>query len=129
MESVSDPNGNEILWDGKTVWVNSGQDCSSIWRFSQFGIDVHVTATVQIETGQQCLDCSKDNSLEGWERFCESVRKHYQIRVPKEARPKYLDAQLPDRHCVSCGKSWNGKHGVFPCPFCLSRNVTKARSI
>jgi len=90
MIHICEQTGNEIVWDGRTVWVNSGKDGSSIGRFSQFGVDVHVTATEQVETGKQCLGCSKDGSAKGWETFCALMAKHYNVTVPAESVPKHV---------------------------------------
>ena len=132
MESVRDPKtDDEIGWDGKTVWVNSGQDGSNIGRFSRFGVDVHATVTKQLETGKQCLNCSADGSIDGWDAFCELMRKHHRVTIPKEARPKHLDGFDDDRSCISCGFSWSTKRlgqGSL-CERCLSRNVTNMRTI
>lgn len=75
----------EILWDGNTVWVNG--DGGLLGRFSRRGIDVHRTATEQMSTGIQCLDCS---SIPDWRAFCSSMRKHHQVDVPGEARPSWV---------------------------------------
>lgn len=87
-------NGNEVAWDGRTVWVNSGEDGMSLGRFSRFGIDVHKTTKEQLRTGTQCLACSHGNGdsmkLSDWSRFRELMAKHHQTHIPEEATPRYL---------------------------------------
>lgn len=86
--------GHEVAWDGRTVWVNSGVDGSSIARFSHVGIDVHKPAAEQCLSGDPCLACSHRNGepMTGpdWEKFRALVYQHYAVRVPQGAIPDYL---------------------------------------
>lgn len=90
--------GHELSWDGKTVWVNSGVDGSNIGRFGRGGVDVHHSATVQIETGKQCLSCSSRSDHAGWESFKEAMQTHYQVTIPEEAMPNFLKEKSRSTH-------------------------------
>ncbi|AQH05819.1 hypothetical protein A9R05_43180 (plasmid) [Burkholderia sp. KK1] len=68
---------------GDTVWVN-GPDGSSIGRFSKrFGIDVHTTATAQMDGESQCLFCTHGAAgAAEWGAFRRAVLKHHGIDIP-----------------------------------------------
>jgi len=87
-------NGHEVLWDGRTVWVNSGVDGMSLARFSAVGIDVHKTAEEQSMSSSPCLACSHragaPMSLEDWQRFQDLMREHHEVAVPDDVMPDYL---------------------------------------
>jgi len=89
-----DVDGHEVAWDGRTVWVNSGEDGSSIGRFSRAGIDVHKPAAEQCLSGDPCLACSHRGgnpmTAEDWQTFRALVQEHYSIAVPEDAMPDYL---------------------------------------
>ncbi len=89
----SKSNGHQITWDGRTVWVNSGKDGSSIGRFSHVGADIHHPVKEQIRTGKQCLACFDDGSTAGWEKFRALMREHYGVQVPDRAIPDDLDVR------------------------------------
>jgi hypothetical protein len=82
---------HQILSDGKTVWVNSGEDGSCLGRFGIHGIDVHNDIKKQAKTGKQCLECThtKPTSAE-WERFRETMEQVYHVRVDSHRRPDWL---------------------------------------
>lgn len=82
--------GHEIAWDGRTVWVNHGKSGMSIGRFSKVGAEVHKDIDKQVESGDPCLECFKDPTLAGWQRWCASVSKNYQAVVPHDALPNFL---------------------------------------
>lgn len=86
--------GHEVAWDGRTVWVNSGHDGSSIGRFSRVRIDVHRPAAEQCFSGDPCLACSHRDgepmTPDDWQTFRALVHEHYAIRVPEDAMPDYL---------------------------------------
>jgi hypothetical protein len=86
--------GHEVAWDGRTVWVNSGTDGTSIGRFSHAGIDVHKPASEQSLSGNPCLACShrggESMTAEDWQTFRALVLEHYSIDVPEDAMPDYL---------------------------------------
>ena len=76
-------------WDGKTVWVNDAGGC--VGRFSKFGIDVHLTAEEQMESGKQCLHCTHTKPSEpDWLKFKDMMLSVYGTVVPEEARPTFL---------------------------------------
>jgi hypothetical protein len=83
-------NGHEVLWDGRTVWVNSGVDGSSIGRFSSGGVDVHFPASVQTETGKQCLACTSSCDRAAWDFFKTKMLEHYGVTIPDAAMPHAL---------------------------------------
>ena len=82
--------GHQVLWDGRTVWINSSDDGSSIGRFGRGGVDVHRNATEQMNGASQCLDCSLDPSLAGWERFKMGMMWYHRIEIPETCRPTFL---------------------------------------
>ncbi len=71
--------------DGNTVWVHA-LDGSTVGRFSAvFGMDVHTTATEQMEGKSQCLYCTHTKpTQEDWLKFCELMQTHYRIEVSTE---------------------------------------------
>lgn len=82
--------GFQIDFDGATVWVNA-PDGSCVGRFSKFGIDVHRTVAEQIETGEQCIECTHGcPTASEWDRFTELMELHYKVQVPAAAKPKFL---------------------------------------
>lgn len=87
--------GHEVAWDGRTVWVNSGQTGMSLARFGRAGIDVHMDAEDQMRTGRQCLACSHPAKgfaqLEDWHKFRELVKTHHGVTVPENMIPAYLE--------------------------------------
>lgn len=83
-------NGHQVMWDGKTVWVNSGIDGSCIGRFGKVGMDVNLPETEQMETGARSLESFRDQTMEGWGKFCGLMHKHYGVTVPTAARPRWL---------------------------------------
>lgn len=77
----------EVFSDGKTVWVN-GSDGMCLGRFSDAGVDVHRTYAEQAAGMPQCLDCCHDLPFaEAWERFKDSMIKHYGVIVEESHRP------------------------------------------
>lgn len=81
--------GVEVLWDGRTVWVNDATGCC-IGRLSRFGVDVHRSGPEQVEDGQQCLDCVHLPPVLAWPRFILSMAQHHGVLVPEEARPRAI---------------------------------------
>jgi len=86
------PGADGTAWEltvsqcGRTAWVSAG-DGSTIGRFSKaFGIDVHTTATEQIEGKGHCLFCTHEpaGSAE-WDIFRAEILKRYGIDLPKDA--------------------------------------------
>lgn len=71
--------------NGATVWVN-GDDGSCIGRFSKvFGIDVHTTATAQMDGASECIFCTKTpGGPQDWAKFREKVLEAYGIDVPED---------------------------------------------
>ncbi|KWT98284.1 MULTISPECIES: hypothetical protein [unclassified Variovorax] len=67
-----------------TVWVNAS-DGSCVARFSKkFGIDVHNSATAQMQGAKECLMCTHAPAGEDeWERFRAAVLEHYGVKVRK----------------------------------------------
>ena len=86
--------GHEVTWDGRTVWVNSGENGASLARFSRIGIDVHRVAREQALTGDPCLACSNRGGdpllLVDWRSFQSLMREHHGVAVPDAAMPDYL---------------------------------------
>lgn len=78
----------EILWDGRTVWVNLRG--ASVGRFSRMGIDVHSSPEKQLEGGSPCLDCRRDASLDGWAAFVAGMHRYHGVEIPTEAMPEFL---------------------------------------
>jgi len=77
-EIISDPNGGR-------VWIN-GADGSSIGRFNKArGIDVHRTATDQMDGMGECLFCTHEPAGESeWNVFREAMKRYYDIDVPAD---------------------------------------------
>ena len=85
-ELLCSATGHQILFDGVTVWVNHRSTGESIARFCRFGVDIHRLGN---DEASHCLDCFpiKDRP-EAWERFAASMKTHYGVVMPDEARPK-----------------------------------------
>ncbi|WP_255593519.1 hypothetical protein [Acidovorax sp. sic0104] len=73
----------QVSANGDTVWVHSAVDGSTIGRFSsRFGLDVHRTASQQMEGAAQCLHCTHYKPThEDWLLFCALMLEHHQITV------------------------------------------------
>lgn len=72
--------------DKSTLWINAF-DGSCIARFSKrFGIDIHNTATDQIENhAPQCLYCTHHAAnKDDWLLFCQKVFTFYGIDLDLE---------------------------------------------
>lgn len=76
----------QVSSDRGTVWVHAA-DGSTVGRFSKrFGMDVHNTASAQLEGRPQCLHCThQPASEEDWGRFCDLMSEHHDIAVPRDA--------------------------------------------
>lgn len=75
----------QVAADRSTVWVHA-HDGSTVGRFSlRFGIDVHTTITQQLQGASQCLHCTHSAPThDDWLLFCDLMRKHHGIAVPRE---------------------------------------------
>ena len=92
---ISVSSKHEIIWDGRSVWVNDETGCC-IGRFTRRGVDVHKTGPDQVATGIQCLDCFHDvEPAHAWDRFVRSMKLHHGVSVPVSARPGFV---LPAPH-------------------------------
>ncbi|MCC4820394.1 hypothetical protein LMH81_28165, partial [Vibrio lentus] len=71
---MSEYEQNEILGDGKTVWVNnSSGDC--IARFGTLGIDIHTSVEEQLNGASQCLFCThRKTNNKDWTIFKIKVK-------------------------------------------------------
>lgn len=76
----------DVAPDGRRLWINSA-DGSCIARFDKrFGLDVHRTATAQMEGAPECLRCTHGPAgQEEWDLFRAQVLEHYGIEVPESA--------------------------------------------
>lgn len=72
----------QVSADQSTVWVHA-LDGSTVGRFSKrFGLDVHTTATQQMQGAAQCLHCTHvPATAEDWQLFCELMLQHHGIEV------------------------------------------------
>lgn len=70
---------------GRTVWVHA-VDGSTVGRFSKvFGMDVHTTISDQLKGADQCLRCTHTQpDVNDWYKFCELMKEHYSIDVPRD---------------------------------------------
>ena len=83
---------HEIYGDGRTVWVN-GPDGSCLGRFGLLGVDIHRSATDQINGEPECLVCTHGRvSPTEWRHFVTAMAEHHGIQIPPELRPNFLDA-------------------------------------
>jgi len=79
---------HEIVTDGITVWVNSGEDGSSIARFGRQGIDIHRSAKEQRTLGP-CLFCTHAPTTPAdWKLFQEKMLELYYLRIDDKFKPK-----------------------------------------
>ena len=82
---------------GNTLWVNAN-DGSYIARFSKkFGIDIHNSATKQMETGIQCLYCTHTEATAvDWNNFRQKVKQYHDIELPLDLikfKPVYISLE------------------------------------
>ncbi len=85
---------NEIKSDGRTVWVNSGEDGTNLARFSKMGIDIHKTSEQQIATGKQCIDCKPGpTSYSDWKGFKQTMLDIYKIKISNKHMPDFLEKE------------------------------------
>jgi hypothetical protein len=92
----SESNGNEILSDGRRVWVN-GKSGEALARLSSFGatamIDVHRPITEQRVLGSECLDCRHDlQGAAAWDHFVAAALRHFGVVVGEKHRPRWAKA-------------------------------------
>lgn len=75
----------QVSADHSTVWVHAA-DGSTVGRFSmRFGMDVHTTATRQMEGTPQCLHCTHSAPThDDWLLFCDLMLKHHGIVVHRD---------------------------------------------
>jgi hypothetical protein len=83
IEDIQD--GNQIISDGRTVWVNGADGCC-LARFSKFGIDIHKDVEGQTG-GEVCLDCG---TVPDWDRFVLGCLGFHGIIVEDRHRPRFL---------------------------------------
>ena len=84
----------ELLWDGRTLWVNETAG-GSIARFGPAGIDIHRSTLEQVKGGHQCLHCVPatmeevaDRKARGsnhrlWGEFVEALKRHHGVEIPE----------------------------------------------
>ena len=73
------------------VWIHSGDDGSTVGRFSRFGIDLHNTVSDQLKGLPQCRFCTHQTpTLADWELFRERAMEFWGVHVPADA----FDASL-----------------------------------
>ena len=76
----------DVAQDSKRLWIN-GADGSCIARFDKrFGLDVHRSATAQMQGEPECLHCMHGPAGRAeWDIFRAQVLEHYAIDVPADA--------------------------------------------
>ncbi|MBQ0917056.1 hypothetical protein KBW71_01245 [Hydrogenophaga aromaticivorans] len=76
----------QVSADQSTVWVHSSTDGSTVGRFSRrFGIDVHNTATEQLQGAPQCLNCTHEPAgRDDWAEFIALMHKHHGIPIASD---------------------------------------------
>ena len=87
--SGESPNSDDLIQvssDGKTVWIHSPNDGSTVGRFSKiFGMDVHTTVSEQLQGAGQCLCCTHEPPTKyEWEHFVRLMHEHHGIIVPTD---------------------------------------------
>lgn len=81
---------SNITTDGKTVWVNS-EDGSSIGRFGALGVDIHRSATEQLDGKGECLLCTHGRTgPDEWKMFVEGMMSLYGITIAARYMPQRL---------------------------------------
>ncbi len=77
---------DQIISDGRTVWINSGTTGVAIGRFSKMGIDVHNT------DGDGCFHCVPGPCGQAeWDRFVFSMKEYHGVVVHERFKPEYLN--------------------------------------
>ena len=76
----------QVSSDGKTVWIHSPTDGSTVGRFSKkFGMDVHTTVADQLQGAGQCLCCTHEPpAFIEWDCFVRLIHEHHGIVVPTD---------------------------------------------
>lgn len=78
----------EMLSDqfGRRFWINA-DDGSAVARFNtSTGVDLHNTATAQMEGAPECLWCTHGKpDLKTWIEFIKQVKVTYGVHVPEDA--------------------------------------------
>jgi len=68
-----------------TVWIHAS-DGVTVGRFGKFGIDIHNSMEVQLETGVQCLLCThRPVTINDWRIFREKANELWSIDIPHNA--------------------------------------------
>ncbi|MEZ8293455.1 hypothetical protein AB6D11_06330 [Vibrio splendidus] len=77
----------ELFGDGKTVWLNNHSgDCLA--RFGLRGIDIHTSASEQINGAKQCLYCTHTKTdVDDWHVFKRKVKELFGLDVPDHLSP------------------------------------------
>jgi hypothetical protein len=88
-------NGQQILWDGQTVWINAPSgEC--LGRFGAGGIDFHRTMAEQMAGHPECLECTHHRpAYPEWERFVALVKEVLGVELPLESRPSFIKHTEP----------------------------------
>lgn len=78
-------NNHQVLTDGQTVWVNSGEG-GAVARIGRSRIDVHSTDNTS------CEDCGPigDDPQATWERFKAKVLEHHGVKVTDDFKPVWV---------------------------------------
>jgi len=78
------PGQCQVDAEGRRVWVHAA-DGSTVGRFcKRWGMDVHTTATAQLNGAPQCLACTHGApGAADWERFCALMEQHHGIIVDR----------------------------------------------
>lgn len=67
-----------------TVWIN-GPDGSCVGRFGRMGIDLHTTATEQLNGASQCRLCTHGKpSPEDWALFRAKAAEWWNVEIPAD---------------------------------------------
>lgn len=81
---------NQIISDGKTVWVNDHNGhCTG--RFSKFGIDVHKSFELAGMGSSECLHCTHEKpDFSGWMDFVKAMEKHHGVLISDQYKPEFI---------------------------------------
>jgi hypothetical protein len=109
--------GNEILTDGRTVWVN-GLDGACLGRFSKNGYEIMNAGTPPPKSSHYLLAEAGPTDLDDWEVFCVCMMGHHNIDVPFDYAPDFLDVSPVGfwgevRRTIKSRTFWEGFFDTF----------------
>ena len=83
-------NGHQLLFDGRTIWINGPETGFSLARFSHTGQDIHNNIEKQMK-GKACYACKPGPmNLQDLEMFKAVMKDIFEVIIPERWVPSGL---------------------------------------